>query len=84
MVNGIRSREVPASDGSTCAMLFIVVDDVHEVVEGKEATERSVASSADAVSPPPLTSTIMHRTSHSSSLALYQLYTNEPAPLIQT
>jgi hypothetical protein len=59
MVNGIRSREVPASDGSTCAMLFIVVDDVHEVVEGKEATERSVASSADAVSPPPLTSTIM-------------------------
>jgi hypothetical protein len=87
MMNNIRRaqcREVPASDGSTGAMLFIVADDVREVVEGKQSTARRVASSADAVSPPPLSNTIMHHTFRSSSLALYQLHTTESAPLMQT
>jgi hypothetical protein len=38
LMNGVRNREVPVSDGSTCAMSFIVVDvvGVVTVMEGEE------------------------------------------------
>jgi hypothetical protein len=38
LMNGVLNREVPVSDGSTCAMLFIVVDvvGVVTVMEGEE------------------------------------------------
>jgi hypothetical protein len=86
MMNGIRRaqiREEPASDSLTCAMMFIVVDVVRQVVEGKEATE-GFTSKAVQTRRPLFMSTIIHNTPRSSSLALYQLYTAEPAPLIQT
>jgi hypothetical protein len=48
LMNGIRrvlNREVPVSDGSTCAMLFIVVDvvGVVTVMEGEEGGRMSRA-----------------------------------------
>jgi hypothetical protein len=68
LMNGVRNRKVPVSDGSTCAMLFIVVDvvGVVTVMEGEEGGRTT--SSADAVSPPPTRKELTHHTPQLSLL----------------